>query len=304
MSMFPNKQDVRDIATELRTSAVFLEKDYHVSRIIKALSEFKDVKFEPIFCGGTSLLKAYKLINRFSEDIDFRIINRCSEQIGRSERKKYREKLLNDLDRLNDVEVLYDTLISRDNSRFFSVMLNYPKRFGEHVSIRSEVKLDGTFVQSPLLGLAPMQITPIIGDYMKTGVSCSIRCISLRETTADKCSALVWRVLNRIRNHKEDDKTIIRHLYDLCTLINHFENDLETILEEACRKYEIDHKRGSAAPENYGEALTQVLQILISDSQYREEYEQFVLSMCFGASSPPSYNDAIDVIKKFESLIK
>lgn len=52
----------------------FIEKDYYISRILKALSksEYKDTI---VFKGGTSLSKAYRLINRFSEDVDFAVIS-------------------------------------------------------------------------------------------------------------------------------------------------------------------------------------------------------------------------------------
>lgn len=46
-----------------------IEKDYWVCKILKeiALSEYKEKVF---FKGGTSLSKAYGLIERFSEDLD------------------------------------------------------------------------------------------------------------------------------------------------------------------------------------------------------------------------------------------
>lgn len=54
-------------------NALYIEKDYWVSYILKAISQsqYKDVA---IFKGGTSLSKAYKLIERFSEDIDLAVI--------------------------------------------------------------------------------------------------------------------------------------------------------------------------------------------------------------------------------------
>lgn len=52
--------------------AYAIEKDAWVSLVLRMLfrSEIKD---HLVFKGGTSLSKAYKLIDRFSEDIDFAI---------------------------------------------------------------------------------------------------------------------------------------------------------------------------------------------------------------------------------------
>lgn len=38
MNVYPSKKDIEDIAIELSTEPVFLEKDWHVSRIVDALS--------------------------------------------------------------------------------------------------------------------------------------------------------------------------------------------------------------------------------------------------------------------------
>ena len=57
MSVFPDNDTIEQISIELNIDSVFLEKDWHVSNVIKALAEFENERFEPIFCGGTRLLK-------------------------------------------------------------------------------------------------------------------------------------------------------------------------------------------------------------------------------------------------------
>ena len=61
--------------------ADLVEKDYYVSLILKEIATSSD---KAVFKGGTSLSKALKVINRFSEDIDISF----SEHIGASRRKK------------------------------------------------------------------------------------------------------------------------------------------------------------------------------------------------------------------------
>lgn len=60
------------IATELGMTPFAVEKDWWVSRTLNIIFQM-DIAAHLVFKGGTSLSKAWKLINRFSEDIDLAI---------------------------------------------------------------------------------------------------------------------------------------------------------------------------------------------------------------------------------------
>lgn len=60
------------IATELGMTPFAVEKDWWVSRTLNIIFKM-DIGAHLVFKGGTSLSKAWKLINRFSEDIDLAI---------------------------------------------------------------------------------------------------------------------------------------------------------------------------------------------------------------------------------------
>jgi predicted nucleotidyltransferase component of viral defense system len=51
-----------------------VEKDWYVTQVIRKISKIHYEDFQVIFTGGTALSKAYGLIQRFSEDVDFRVI--------------------------------------------------------------------------------------------------------------------------------------------------------------------------------------------------------------------------------------
>lgn len=51
-----------------------VEKDYYISMILRSLS-LSVYNAQIVFKGGTSLSKAYQLIDRFSEDVDFAVIS-------------------------------------------------------------------------------------------------------------------------------------------------------------------------------------------------------------------------------------
>lgn len=59
-------------AEQLSINAVIIEKDYWVSQVLRVLA--KQFPHDFTFKGGTSLSKCYRLIQRFSEDVDILIL--------------------------------------------------------------------------------------------------------------------------------------------------------------------------------------------------------------------------------------
>jgi predicted nucleotidyltransferase component of viral defense system len=53
-----------------------LEKDFIVFDVLRALSTLKHPNFDLVFCGGTCLSKAYGLLDRVSEDVDIKVVNK------------------------------------------------------------------------------------------------------------------------------------------------------------------------------------------------------------------------------------
>ena len=66
---------------KLEVSEDIVEKDYYVTLILKKLSS---IEYPIVFKGGTSLSKAFHVIDRFSEDIDITF----TEHLGEVRRKK------------------------------------------------------------------------------------------------------------------------------------------------------------------------------------------------------------------------
>lgn len=66
-------QAIRASAQRLDIRAVYVEKDYWVTVALKLIFE-NEVGKDVIFKGGTSLSKCYRLIERFSEDIDLVVL--------------------------------------------------------------------------------------------------------------------------------------------------------------------------------------------------------------------------------------
>lgn len=72
------QQAIQYTADQLRISPLFIEKDYWVTYSLYKISN-SEVGKDTIFKGGTALSKCYKLIERFSEDIDLVVMRREGE---------------------------------------------------------------------------------------------------------------------------------------------------------------------------------------------------------------------------------
>jgi Nucleotidyl transferase AbiEii toxin, Type IV TA system len=81
------------IAAELVVDASLVEKDWYAIRIIAAISRVKHPAMRLVFSGGTSLAKGYGLIQRFSEDIDFKVAMSV-EGLSRGDFREYRERIV------------------------------------------------------------------------------------------------------------------------------------------------------------------------------------------------------------------
>ena len=82
--------DVRNEGLTPLPPSVF-EKDLLVAEVLKIVADSSVFDIQPVFCGGTCLSQAYQLIQRMSEDIDFKLI--VPEGLSRNARSKQLKNL-------------------------------------------------------------------------------------------------------------------------------------------------------------------------------------------------------------------
>lgn len=70
--MFLDAEVLNEIASELAVDVAFVEKDWYASQALNAIASIENENFIVMFSSRTSLTKAHGLIQRFSEDLDFR----------------------------------------------------------------------------------------------------------------------------------------------------------------------------------------------------------------------------------------
>ena len=72
--LVPGRAVLEEVALLLGINEAFVEKDWFVTEVINVLVQHPQAGLSLVFTGGTALSKAHKLIKRFSEDVDFRVV--------------------------------------------------------------------------------------------------------------------------------------------------------------------------------------------------------------------------------------
>lgn len=282
--MLPDQNILEEAAIELGVDPSFIEKDWYAVQVLKAVSVFEYNSYEVVFSGGTSLSKGYNLINRFSEDLDFYIRFLDGEEAPRPVRKDFRKAILQAIGRVDNIRIIEESILIRNDRRFFSSQIQYTQIFNPNDALRPELKVEFTF-QNPKLDPLNQPLNTIIGNLSNNSPITSMPCIRPEETGSDKFSALTWRVLARDRNTEEDDPAIIRHAHDLHALLNICLNDKEGFSSRVNTSFNLDKRRGKEKLQSFinaHKAAEAALQIMLSDTLYKEEYTSFVESMSYG----------------------
>jgi predicted nucleotidyltransferase component of viral defense system len=107
----------------------FVEKDYWITLALNRLSHSKNVA-NAVFKGGTSLSKGYRIINRFSEDIDIAMINEnLSSNAMKTKIRNIEKEITTGL-----TEIVEDGVTSK-GSMFRKSIFEYPTLLGKVDSI-------------------------------------------------------------------------------------------------------------------------------------------------------------------------
>ncbi len=120
------KQIIETVAAEEHRTTQMVEKDTIQSMFLLGLSR-SEIQF--VFKGGTSLSKAYDLIDRFSEDIDLSMNRKPTE----SEKKKTKTLIMNIAENLGCMLVNPENIQSRHS---------YNKYVFEYESLFSDIPLE------------------------------------------------------------------------------------------------------------------------------------------------------------------
>ncbi len=210
-------------ADKLGLPQVYVEKDYWVTKALRYLSE-SDHADVAVFKGGTSLSKAYRLIARFSEDIDLAIFSKGK---GDSARKK----LLKSVEKVaaTGLVCVKDDARQQKGSKYRKTVYQYPRHVAGEYFGQATPKLIlevNAFTEPEPFELKELQ-TMIAEALTSIGKEDLIKSYALESFSINVLSVkrtLVEKILRAIKDSYAIDPEArladkIRHLYDICLIL-------------------------------------------------------------------------------------
>lgn len=295
-----NKELFRDIISIVserkNVTTDIVEKDYYVTMILYLLSQ-KEI--EVIFKGGTSLSKAYCVIDRFSEDIDITF----KEHLGESRRKKLKYNILKPIAEDLEIEIKnWKNIESDKNYNHYDFYYNSVSDNSNFSGLSPFVKLE-TALMSYSFPTERRQISNYIYDTLKNEepelikkynlipFEMSVQCIN--RTLADK----IFAVCDYYLQGKAQRNS--RHLYDIFKLLNYVEIDekfVELMMKVREHRKTVGEKIAPAANEN-----VDILQLA------REIYDSRFYENDYHNTTENIISDEIDysiVIERYIQVVK
>lgn len=225
----------RITAADVKISEAAIEKDFWVCWALHRIFSDVELSQQLLFKGGTSLSKCYKLIERFSEDIDlildWKLLTDEDPYLERSntQQDKFNKKMEVDaqhyvqgplLARINELmndRCAFQMTAVAGKPR--SIMMTYPKAFAS-AYIKPEIELE----IGPMSGMTPNS-TVVIKPYCHEVVEkafgatdLAVRAIDAKKTFWDKITIL------HTEAHRPEDRSqparYSRHYYDVYKMLN------------------------------------------------------------------------------------
>lgn len=281
---------ISETASSLGIDPSIIEKDYFVTVFLRDI-----VKRQPdiIFKGGTSLSKCYKLINRFSEDIDLNI--QCENKPTEGQRKHLKANIVSTIDKFEFVLLNPDEVRSRRD--FNKYIVSYPTVFNATYLKQQLIVETAVFLRSyPSKRLTATSFIydflfknnhgDIISEYKLEPFELNVQ--AAERTMIDKLYALGDYYLNgTINGHS-------RHIYDICKLLEIVKIDDE--LKHLREMVRIERKNDKQCPSaNDDVNFKMLLGEIIEKEAYRSDYETITSALLFERLS---YDEAVTALQK------
>lgn len=302
-------RQISDTGDLLGLEEAVIEKDYYVTQVIHRLSNVENENFRLIFCGGTCLAKAHKIVKRMSEDVDFKIQLKQKENYSKSrlkkELKEFRSKIRSLLT-IPNLPVISD--ITRNEGRYQQVNLKYPNSFSINSSLRSGIKIEFTFADIHL-SIDELQVKTIIEDTfdtIKLFTPPINKCVSIDETAIEKWVGLTRRTVAIERGYEDDDDTLIRHVYDLNAIIlanklnSNFVELMKTVISSDIKQFKNQHSEYAADPSS---EIKQSLELLKNKPIWKERYQTFIDTMVYDVTNAIPYDQAIIMLERLSTNV-
>lgn len=264
------------VSEDTGIEASIIEKDYYVTLFLRRIvTKLPNI----IFKGGTSLSKCYKLINRFSEDIDLNIETESHPTEG--QRKNLKEVIVSIIDEFGFTLANPENIRSRrDYNRY---IVDYPTIF--QTSYLKEHLIVETAVYIKAYPCKQMLASSLIYDYLgRNGYTELIKKFDLQpfalnvqsaeRTLIDKVFALGdYYLSDAVYEHS-------RHVYDIYKLMGTVTlNDSLKKLVQSVREERKPHVNCRSAKDDID--MNILLQEILDRAVYKQDYESITAKILF-----------------------
>ena len=284
------EQVILRVSEDTGIEASIIEKDYYVTLFLQRI-----VARQPniIFKGGTSLSKCYKLINRFSEDIDLNIDSETHPTEG--QRKKLKEAIVSIIDEFGFTLINTDKVRSRrDYNRY---VVEYPTVFPtsflkEHLIVETAVYIKAypckRMLASSLIYdyLNHNSFTELIEQYGLEPFALNVQ--TAERTLVDKVFALGdYYLCDAVHEHS-------RHVYDIYKLLDvaALNDSMKQLVWDV---FEERKPHANCRSAKDGIDVNTLLQEIVDKTVYKQDYEDITARILF---EEVPYETAITALQK------
>lgn len=327
-------QKLADFALEspVALPAYVLEKDMHVFDAMKILAALPaNPLLKLVFCGGTCLSKAYGILERMSEDIDYKIMPTAAALVLSKTRrmrelKAFRQSVETALVVGGFIGEGAITTTVRDEGAYSAISVEYDSAFEKPVSLRPHLLIELNYTelakptQTQEVGLLLDRL--LSGSYM---APLKLECVSLEEALAEKIVSFPRRLSKQMADQVPKDskslktfdekflteelhwdKALVRHLFDVKILLGKHPaltanlDDFGSLLAKVINKDAFEFKSHDDFKNDPAQELRASMAFAKTSKMLSAQYAAFVNDMVYGADKP-SYSDATD---HFEFVLK
>lgn len=301
MPVRPTSQELAEVQQYFRLPSVQLvEKDWYVVQAMRAILGSEVAPFRLVFAGGTCLARAHRLVERMSEDVDFKVVPPVTPMSNNQRRQALgglRDRLIASLAAAGFC--LAEPPRSRDANQYTVLHLRTGSARGEDSPLRPTIQ-----IELSLAALREPTTRPPVASFVSQAYSRppeipEIECVSITETAAEKAVSLTRRTAMEIAGvSRAPDPTLVRHIYDLHMVRDKVDGAKVATLMRAIAVMDAEqfgHQHPAYRDDIAGETR-KALAHLASDASVRTRYDNFVAAMVYGEAAP--FGAAIATVTK------
>ncbi len=299
-----NLRPIADFFGLVGTSPV--RKDFHVVRAIGVIAALDASPFKLIFCGGTALARAHKLVRRMSEDVDFKVVFPTTATLStgqlRPKLSHLRGQVTAALQAVGfPLEPDESNPHSRDSNQYIVWQLPYDSD-GAGQGLRPTIKVELNYspLRTPTLALP---VSSFVAEALGRPPEVpAMPCVSLDQTAAEKLVSLTRRIaMERAGISRAPDPTLVRHIYDLHALREHIDPAaVAALARDAAEADAVQFRRQDPAyAADIAGVTRDVLAAIQTDPVYRSQYHAFMAAMVYGKR--PEFDEAMATVVSLAS---